>query len=114
MADHDFTDLAAKVAAVISVPAAELTPDTTISELALDSMTVVELVIDLQEDYDIILSRQDFADVRTLGDLATLIWSRLPGAIRGLPDGPLARTPRAVSYRKEPSRGRFRPVARPA
>lgn len=78
MADRSFTEMAQKVAAVTSLPASDLTPDTVIADLALDSMTTVELVVDLQEDYDIALSREDFAAVRTLGDLAELIFSRLP------------------------------------
>lgn len=80
MADRPFTELAEKIASMTSLPAAVLTPSTTVSDLALDSMTTVELVVDLQEDYDIILSREDFAEVRTLGDLAGLIRSRLPGS----------------------------------
>ncbi|MBO0805453.1 MAG: acyl carrier protein [Nocardiopsaceae bacterium] len=87
MPDHDFAELAARVAAMASVPAAELTPGTPISDLALDSMTTVEMVVGLQEDYDIILSRDDFTGVRTLGDLAALIWSRLPGATEELSRG---------------------------
>jgi acyl carrier protein len=78
VADRSFTELAQKVAAVTSLPASGLAPDTAIADLALDSMTTVELVVDLQEDYDIALSREDFAEVRTLGDLADLVFSRLP------------------------------------
>ncbi|MER5698838.1 acyl carrier protein [Streptomyces mirabilis] len=77
MADHDFAELAEKIAAVTSLPVSRLTPETNISDLALDSMTTVELVVDLQEDYDILLSRKDFDQVKTLGDLAGLIYSRL-------------------------------------
>jgi acyl carrier protein len=66
---------------MIGRKAGDLTPDTVIEELALDSMTTVELVVDLQEEYDVLLSRDDFADVKTLGDLADLIWSRLPGSV---------------------------------
>ncbi|MFF2518954.1 acyl carrier protein [Streptomyces sp. NPDC058086] len=77
MADHNFAELTEKIASVIALPASRLTPDMTMSDLALDSMTTVELVVDLQEDYDILLSREDFADVRTLGDLAKLVFSRV-------------------------------------
>lgn len=77
MADHDFAELAGKIASVIGVPAARLTPDTAIADLSLESMTTVELVVDLQEDYDILLSREDFDEVSTVGDLAELVFSRL-------------------------------------
>lgn len=77
MADRDFTELARKISAVISLPVSEITPETTIADLYLDSMTAIELVVDLQEDYDIVLSREDFAGAQNLGELAELIWSRL-------------------------------------
>ncbi|MEV0186139.1 acyl carrier protein [Streptomyces sp. NPDC050625] len=79
MTDHNFAELTEKIASVIALPASRLTPDMTVSDLALDSMTTVELVVDLQEDYDILLSREDFAAVRTLGDLAELVFSRVSG-----------------------------------
>ncbi|GGK74811.1 phosphopantetheine-binding protein [Mangrovihabitans endophyticus] len=80
MANRDFSELAAKLAPLISRPAATISPDLTMNDLALDSMTAVEMVVDLQEDYDILLSRADLESCATLGDLAELIWSRLPGA----------------------------------
>jgi acyl carrier protein len=80
MATHDFAELAGKIAPLASRPVTTITPDLTISDLALDSMGAVELVADLQEDYDILLSRQDLEQAVTLGELAELIWSRLPGA----------------------------------
>lgn len=78
LTDHDFTELATHMASLVSLPVGEITPDIQIKDLGLDSMTTVELVVDLQEEYDVLLSREDFVDLRTLGDLAELIWSRLP------------------------------------
>ncbi|MFG2631678.1 acyl carrier protein [Streptomyces sp. NPDC048473] len=83
MADHDFTELATNIASLISLPVGEITPDIRIKDLALDSMTTVELVVDLQEEYDVVLARDDFYDLRTLGDLAELIWSRLSDRAAG-------------------------------
>lgn len=80
MATHDFSELAAKMAPLVSRPAATITPDLTMNDLALDSMTAVEMIVDLQEDYDVLLSREDLAGCATLGELAELIWSRLPDA----------------------------------
>ncbi|WP_162793997.1 acyl carrier protein [Streptomyces paludis] len=76
--DAEFTEFAGKIASIIGVPAARLSPDTVVADLGLESMTTVELVVDLQEDYDVLLSREDFDDVTTLGDLAGLIFQRLP------------------------------------
>ncbi|MFX4293304.1 4'-phosphopantetheinyl transferase superfamily protein [Streptomyces bohaiensis] len=78
VSEHTFAELAPKIAAFVSLPVEEITPGLRLADLALDSMASVELVVDLQEDYDIVLSRDDFATVETLGDLAALISSRLP------------------------------------
>ncbi|MBU6533018.1 acyl carrier protein [Streptomyces sp. NPDC057245] len=76
MPESEISELVAQIASLISRRAEDLSPDTVIADLALDSMTSVELVVDLQEEHDIVLTREDFEDVRTLGDLAALVRSR--------------------------------------
>jgi acyl carrier protein len=68
-----FDRLAGHISSLISVPVARLTPDTTIAELVPDSFTLVEVAVDLQEEYDVVLSQEDFRDLRNLGDLAALL-----------------------------------------
>jgi acyl carrier protein len=73
---NGFNELAEHISSLISVPVARLTPDTTIAELAPDSFTFVEIAVDLQEEYDVVLCQEDFGNVRTLGDLAALLRDR--------------------------------------
>lgn len=76
MPESDLSELVDEIASLTSRRAGELTPDTPIADLALDSLTTVEMVVDLQEEHDIVLTREDFEDVKTVGDLAALVRSR--------------------------------------
>jgi 4'-phosphopantetheinyl transferase EntD/acyl carrier protein len=76
----DFDQMARQISALISVPVERLTPDTTIAELVPDSFTFVEVAVDLQEEYDVVLSQGDLKDLRTLGDLAELLRRRQAGS----------------------------------
>ncbi|MGH3737349.1 MAG: acyl carrier protein [Micromonosporaceae bacterium] len=72
----DFDHLAARISTLVSAPAERLTPDTAIRELAPDSFTFVEIAVDLQEEYDVVLHQQDLKDLHTLGDLEALLRRR--------------------------------------
>jgi acyl carrier protein len=61
------------VVARLPVPAAQLTPATPLTSLAVDSFELVELVIDLQEEFGVRLSQADLVGARTLGDLVALL-----------------------------------------
>jgi phosphopantetheinyl transferase/acyl carrier protein len=72
----DFDQMAAQISSLISVPLDRLTPETTIAELVPDSFMFIEVAVDLQEEYDVVLDQDDLKGLRTLGDLATLLRSR--------------------------------------
>jgi len=72
----DFDLMASRISALISVPIERLAPDATIAELVPDSFMFIEVAVDLQEEFDVILSQHDLKDVHTLGDLAELLQSR--------------------------------------
>ncbi|CAM5406924.1 hypothetical protein GCM10010329_86110 [Streptomyces spiroverticillatus] len=57
----------------LRLPAARLTPDTTLSDAGLDSLAVVELSVLLEERYAIRLTEVELEQAPTLGDLDTLI-----------------------------------------
>ena len=75
----DFEQVARHVSTLISVPFERLTPESTIAELVPDSFVFVEVAVDLQEEYDVVLTQHDLKDVRTLGDLADLLRERQSG-----------------------------------
>jgi len=72
----DFDLMASRISSLISVPIERLAPDATIAELVPDSFMFIEVAVDLQEEFDVILSQHDLKDVHTLGDLAELLQSR--------------------------------------
>ena len=47
-------------------------PDATLTDLGLDSLSVVEFVFDLEEEFGIEVSEED-ADFKTLGEAAALV-----------------------------------------
>lgn len=76
-----FDTIAEHVAMVLQVPRERLKPESLISELGTDSLALVELAVDLQEEIDVIITQEELAGISTLGDLASLLRDRqvLPG-----------------------------------
>lgn len=68
-----FEDITARISQTLSVPVAELKPDTTLRELAADSFLLVEMVVDLQEEYGTAFGQAELMTVSNLGELADLI-----------------------------------------
>jgi 4'-phosphopantetheinyl transferase EntD len=75
----DFDTMASRISTLISVPVERLTPEATVAELVPDSFMFVEVAVDLQEEYDVVLSQDDLKTVHTLDDLAVLLRSRQSG-----------------------------------
>jgi len=57
---------------ILKLPAARLTDDAPLSDLVTDSFVLVDLVIELQEEFDILLVQDDLKNVKTVGDLVSL------------------------------------------
>lgn len=55
-----------------AVPADRITLEATLDSLGLDSLALAELVLELETEYDIVLS-EDQAKFRTLGEAAELV-----------------------------------------
>ena len=72
----DTDEVLARVAEVLGVPRARVGPDVELADLVSDSYRLVEMAIELQDDYDVIFSQADLAGVTTVGDLAELVRSR--------------------------------------
>ncbi|MFC5724228.1 4'-phosphopantetheinyl transferase superfamily protein [Streptomyces gamaensis] len=71
-----FDDVADRVGSTLSVPAERLTPQTTLRELAADSFLLVEMAIDLQEEFGTVFTQHELRGVSTLGELAALVGVR--------------------------------------
>jgi acyl carrier protein len=73
------------VAEILQVPRERLKPDDLIRDLSTDSLALVELAVDLQEDFDVVITQEEFAQLATLGDLEALLRERQRGDHGGTP-----------------------------
>ena len=69
-------DVLQRVAATLGVPNERVTPEAVLTDLVNDSFRLVELAIEVQEDFNVIFTQSDLKAVRTIADLATLIAAR--------------------------------------
>ena len=61
----------------LSVNAEQVTPEAKfIEDLGADSLDIVELVMALEEEYDLEISDEDAEKIRTVGDVVAFIESR--------------------------------------
>ncbi len=81
-----FDRVAERISATLNVPATKLTPHTTLAELAADSFLLVEMAVDLQEEFDAIFTQSTLHEVTNLGQLAKLLEGQQP-ASQGASDG---------------------------
>lgn len=79
MPDVTFDIVAERVHALLNLGETELTPDTELRKLAADSFQLVEVVIDLQEELDTIVTQDQLREVRTLGELTAVLQSAQGG-----------------------------------
>ncbi|HEX5735317.1 MAG TPA: acyl carrier protein [Blastocatellia bacterium] len=63
----------AKMAGLLRQPIERLKDDALLTDLVSQSLLLVEMVIELQEEYSVRLVQDDLKDVKTVGDLTRLI-----------------------------------------
>ena len=68
-----FEMVASRVAEVLRVPESGLSPQTMIKDLAADSFMLVEMVVDLQEEFDAVFTQAGLREVGSLGELVELL-----------------------------------------
>lgn len=70
-----FELVAEQISKTLSVPASNLTPETTLQDLVADSFLLVEMVVDLQEEFDTMFTQAELREISTLGQLVELLRS---------------------------------------
>ena len=70
------TEVIARIAEVLGVPESRVRPEVALADLVAESYPLVEMAIELQDDYDVIFTQADLSAVSTVGDLAELVRSR--------------------------------------
>jgi acyl carrier protein len=66
----------AKMAGLLRLPISKLRDESALTELVAQSLALVEMVIELQEEFGVRLVQEDLKDVRTVGDLTRLFETR--------------------------------------
>ena len=85
MASRD--DVQAKMAEFLHHPIGKLQDTTILTDLVTDSMILVNMVIELQEDFGIRLVHDDLKDVKTVGQLLAVFEPKMSGSTTGGPHG---------------------------
>ncbi|HEY2515075.1 MAG TPA: acyl carrier protein [Polyangiaceae bacterium] len=69
----DTNTVKAKMAALLKISPERVTDDQALGDLVADSFALVELSVELQEEFGVRLFQRELKDVRTVGQLARLI-----------------------------------------
>jgi acyl carrier protein len=69
--DRSFTDIATTLAAAAGIDPAEVTPDMSIAgDLDIDSMTMLEVIVALEDRFGLLIPDDEWSRFVTVGDLA--------------------------------------------
>ena len=72
----DKNQFKAKMASLLRQPVTKLDDDAILTDLVVESFLLIEMVIELQEEFGVRLVQEDLRDVKTVGDLVNLFASR--------------------------------------
>jgi acyl carrier protein len=73
MSTVTFEQVAERMSVLLTLPVQKLTPQTALGDLAVDSLQMVETVVDLQEEFDSVFTQAELSQVSTLGELVDLL-----------------------------------------
>ena len=62
-----------RIAATLALPVAKLADDRLLTDVVAESFAMVEMVIDLQEEFGVRLEQAELKRLRTVADLTTLV-----------------------------------------
>ena len=55
-----------------------LAPETTIESLGFDSLTILDLIYDIQQDFGLDFDAEDLVNIKTVGELAEFLQAKDP------------------------------------
>lgn len=76
MSTIDSDSIKRQISTTLQIPLARLQDETLISDVVTESFALVEMVIDLQEEFRIRLGQEDLKTIKTIGALTSLIAER--------------------------------------
>lgn len=69
----DATTIKSRIAATLSLPVTKLGDERLLTDVVSESFAMVEVVIDLQEEFGVRLEQAELKRLRTVADLTTLV-----------------------------------------
>jgi acyl carrier protein len=81
MPEVTFGAVLERVATLVPLPSAAPTPDTFLRDIVRESFALVEVVVDLQEEFSVFFTQEDLSEVATLGELTALVNKSLQGSV---------------------------------
>ena len=81
-----FELVAERISQTLNIPVTDLSQETTLRDLAADSFMLVEMAVDLQEEFDAMFTAAELREVTNLGQLVDLLHGPTPAGL-GEPDG---------------------------
>lgn len=69
----DNNKIKARIGEVLNVPLEKVTDDVALQDLVMDSFILIDMVIDLQNSFQVRLDQEDLIPVKTVGDLLSVL-----------------------------------------
>jgi acyl carrier protein len=80
-AQLDDQELRGLVAEALELPVGEVTDDANfVEELGVDSLMILEIMVQIEQRYGVEIDDSEFAEVRTFGDVRTVLADKLAAA----------------------------------
>jgi acyl carrier protein len=80
MATIDSNTIKDRISKSLHIPVAKLKDEALVKDIVTESFALVEMVIDLQEEFGIRLGQEDLKIIKTIGELTALIAERAKAA----------------------------------
>jgi acyl carrier protein len=80
MATIDANAIKERISRSLHLPIAKLKDEALVKDIVTESFALVEMVIDLQEEFGIRLGQEDLKVIKTIGELTALIAERAKAA----------------------------------
>ena len=80
MATIDSNTIKERISRSLHIPVAKLKDEALVKDIVTESFALVEMVIDLQEEFAIRLGQEDLKVIKTIGELTALIAERAKAA----------------------------------
>jgi len=72
----DNNQIKTHISQILNVPAEKITDNAALQELVIDSFILIDMVIDLQNTFNVRLNQEDLIPVKTVGDLISVMNSK--------------------------------------